>query len=258
MSKSRIDELYNAINENEAFENLENADTPLRRQRGLKRMVSQGLAPLTGAPRFKAQFDLTIKSNVVSTPGIAALKFPVFLFGQSDFEGAFKGGYSFLPNISGFTLTNIRILDATGIIPNGDIGDLVFTYISGTTTINILIHCQQVAYGTLLAATSSDTFITNLIRYALPSTVNVLQYNESVTIFKQSLFGKTERDSFNPNSYKNPNQQQPNIIDIPVGITINKRTELGLYIETPAVGAGLTAQTDHFSWSIFVEADRKL
>lgn len=258
-----IDSIYDQMS-------LESADQPIRRKiNPAGRMVTNRRALLVGNPKSVAQFDINV-SITSRNSGVATFTptvlLPTLLFGQADYEGNYRKGLGLNPlpaNIQyAGALTYPNIPAAWGItnVVGAQIGDLVlyFTQLSTTSHFAVIINCPQVAYSTLLAATNSDTFVTNLIRYSLPSPTVLGQYSNPVNIFKQSLFGKTENDSLNPLSYKNPNQQQTNIIDIPVAIAINKRTEIGIYVQTTPTDDSLGVNVALFSWSVFVESDRKI
>lgn len=254
------DNLYDRIKKQSA---LENADQPVKKSAGLRVLQAK---KIPGVPESKAQFDLNIRSWTFNGgAGDWSGKVPVFLFGVSDRDGNYRKGLGLLPLPSNITFSGATVYpDLPGGFGAGltvaQVGDLVLSFLhSNGSRCCIIINCSQVAYCTLLAATNSDRFMINLIRYSLPSTIILTQFNEAIKVSVQSLFGKSSDDSINPLSYKNPNQNQSNLIDILAGVSINKRTELLTYV-SPIVGApiGGSIQGDIFYWSIFVEAVDKL
>jgi hypothetical protein len=145
-------------------------------------------------------------------------------------------------------------LDATAIAQL-QLGDMCIPYTATVSAVNyvalVIIRCVNVAYGTLLAATNSDSFVVNRIRYIQNDTsaAGLLQYNNAIYWFKQSLFGKFDQDSITPNSQKPPDQYQAGVIDVGMLKTITKEIAFGSYINYDAVS---------IQWSIFVKAVNKL
>jgi hypothetical protein len=64
-----------------------------------------------------------------------------------------------------------------------------------------------------------------------------------------SLFGKFQSDSISPNAFKQPDQFQNGIIDVPVQKGIDKSVVMAMYVNTAATS---------LQWSIFVRAYNKL
>lgn len=254
------------------FNNADVAPVISQRPSGAK------MAPVRGNPLFSAQFDVSFALRyftVVTATGIytqiaaaglsAALKtqLPVFIFGNSDFASGFS-------NIKQAFPLNTWVYGRPGIFGKDDFsefafdafvtanlitGDLVMPFTSdlpgaGTTTVALaIVRCSQVAYGTLLDALNSDRFVMNMIRYNLPDTTQVAQYNNNIGIFNLSLFGKFNRDFVSPNSYKKPEQFQNGFIDVPLKLGIAKQDSLGMYVNYTTID---------ITWSIFVWTVRKL
>lgn len=230
-----------------------------------------------GNPLFSAQFDLsfitkyyTLNAGVYTEIAAAALNtglqnsLPFFIFGNSDFQAGFdklKAQYPINANwsygrpfIYGKDNPTELALDATvqGALQRGD---LVIPFTSalpgaGTTTLALnIIRCNTVAYGTLLAALSSDRFILNGIRYVLDDTAQVAQFAQQMGLHDLSLFGKFKTDFVSPNSFKKPEQFQNGIVDIPLKDGIDKHKSLAFYNIYTNVSS---------SWSIYVWTVRKL
>ncbi|MFA7302014.1 MAG: hypothetical protein WC069_06910, partial [Candidatus Shapirobacteria bacterium] len=141
------------------------------------------------------------------------------------------------------------------ITANLQLGDLVIPFTSalpgaGTTTLGLaIVRCSQVAYGTLLDALNSDRFVMNMIRYNIPDTTKVTQYNNNIGLFTLSLFGKADADYVSPNSYKKPEQFQNGFIDLPLKYGVAKQKSIGMYVNYDC---------DVITWSIFVWTVRKV
>ncbi len=205
-------------------------------------------------PNFIAQFDLQLLTNYFTVTGgvytpilPAALNaglqndLPFFLFGQSDYESGYaklvqqfqiNANWTFgAPFIFGKDNPAIALdANATGVLQKGD---LVLPYTSdlpggGTTTVALLVvRCSNIAMGSLLQATSSDTFIINGVRYVLDDpTTNAQQYSKAINVFELSIFGKFDSDSFTPNAYKVPEQFQNGIVDLPITKGIDKHKSI--------------------------------
>lgn len=233
-----------------------------------------------GNPTFAAQFDVqflvryfTTAAGVYTSRNAAyilanaptlATQLPAFLFGNSDFSGGFTRLKAIF-QLSGWTYGDPFVygkdypasffgaLDATA---KADLrsGDLVLTFYQDGATdyvAFVIIRCTQVAYATLLDALASDMFKINMIRYIMSdvTAVGLAQYNNNVTIMKQSLFGKFDSDFVSPNSFKLPEQMQTGIIDIPLRKGIDKQVAIASFINYDIT----TVQ-----WSLFVESVQKL
>ena len=115
-------------------------------------------------------------------------------------------------------------------------GDLVIPFTSalpgaGTTTLGLrVVRCKETGFGSVLEALVEDTFTLNKIRYNIPDSAQIDQFAEDIGVFDLSLFGKFGSDSLNPNTFKDPDQQQTNIIDIPFGKKFTKNTALSSYL----------------------------
>lgn len=272
--------LLNSLRNNvDAFErNNADGDAP---------MTSVGMQVMSGKgnPSFDAQFDLQIlikyftvsagaftlrtAAYMLTNAATLATTLAFFVFGQSDFAGGYKKIQSQFPltlwsygspfvygkdNPWAYVNSVCTDLDATAIAQL-QAGDLVLPITATVSSVNyvalVIIRCTNVAYGTLLASTNSDSFVLNRIRYIQNDTsaAGLLQYNNAVYWFKQSLFGKFDQDSITPNSQKPPDQYQAGIIDIGMLKSITKEIAFGSYINYDAVS---------IQWSIFVKTVNKL
>lgn len=246
--------------------------------------ASTMLASVKGNPSFAAQFDIQFllkyfeltdatgvfvsktAAEILAAKAALATKLPAFLFGNSDFSGGFAKLQTVFPLTGGWVYgtpgvygkdefrINGSFIDAnvTAQLVKGDLVIPVYNDDGALTYVGLcIVRCTQVAYGTLLDALNSDRFIMNMIRYVMADTtaVGLAQYNNNISIFKQSLFGRFDSDFISPTSFKLPEQMQNGIIDIPLTKGIDKQIALATFINYDAV----TVQ-----WSLFVEAVDKL
>jgi hypothetical protein len=238
------------------------------------------LGSTAGNPNFAAQFDIQVVKKyfteaagvyTAATGGTIAanlrVSLPYVVFGLSDFDGGYARILSEIPvNTNDWVQgdpfiygkgSTIEIPIDSTVKAQLRRGDMVIPFTSalpgaGTTTLAlIIVRSSQVAFGTLLKSLASDYFAINLLRFFVPdsTSVNLAQYQNDILLFTQSLFGKVTSDSISPNSSKVPEQQQANIIDIPLDQVVNKANSLAGYINY---------DVDSFSWSIFVSYFKKL
>jgi len=259
---------------------FENADGDLPMQSSGASAVIQASA---GQASFDAQFDIQILvryfsvavgvftarsaaymlANAADVCTTAALGF--FLFGNIDFSGGYKKARASAPLTNwaynnpftfgnGYPSTQYGVLDATAqaVLQVGDV--VIPHYVSngGVTYVAlVIVRCTNVAYATLLAASNSDSFVLNKVRYIQNDTsaAGLAQYANAINWIKLSLFGKADTDSITPNSQKQPNQFQAGIVDVDILKAITKEIAFWSYINYDA--------TD-LQWSIYVKTINKL
>jgi len=255
---------------------VQNADAPpLRNSRTGK------LVPQKGNPSFTAQFTLSFlllffsvnagaytnrsaAYMLANAPTLANNTIPAFIFGNSDFSSGFTKMQALYPLTLwtyGAPLTigkdylqvNDVALDATAksYLQNGDIVTPVYATSGGVNYVALSVtRCVEVAYSTFLGSISSDMFSLNGIRYNISDDNLINQYKNAIGIYRQSLFGKLESDSLNPNTYKMPENYQKGVIDIPLQEKIDKNSFLAFRMNYTA------AET--LSWNIFVRSLERL
>ena len=143
-----------------------------------------------------------------------------------------------------------------GVLSRGDMLQTYYRIESGASDTGVTIYlaeirleCKQVAYGTLLDATSSDRFTINNIRYKVSDTTKTAQFEKNLRIIRQTLFGKLSTDDISPASYQRPEQYQANIVDVPIIKGIDKESSFGTY---------LNFDVGEILLSIFVQTQKKL
>lgn len=244
--------------------------------------IATSLTPQVGNPGFVAQFDLQVTPKFFTVSGggaytnitpaallaaqpTLATKFPAFLFGNMDKAGGFAllrqqfpvavwaYGTPFIYGADSGAGTSFGVLDAT-VVAFLTIGDLVIPFTAVLGGVNyacfMIINCVQSAYGSMVDALSSDLFRMNMVRYNVPSNgaTDLAQYIQNIIILKQSIFGKFDQDKISPNSFKVPEQQQDNIIDVPIKQDFNKQVALATYVN----------YNTSFTWNVFVNSVNRL
>jgi hypothetical protein len=216
-------------------------------------------------PPFKAQFQVSViplyfteLADVYTSIAAGALNaqlrvaLPFFLFGNIDFDSGYpllkgqfplSGGWAYNPPVVyGKTVTPAAAFgpwDATVTAQLRD-GDLVFPYtatVGGTNYMALkIVRTADVPFATLLGATSSNLFGINMIRYVVATNgaADLAQYANPIVCGDETMFGKFEKDTVNPEAFKNPEQQQDNIIDIDFLFRVSKQKSLSSYFNYDA------------------------
>lgn len=234
-------------------------------------------------PEFDAQFNInlslfyfTVAANVYTQITAAALlaaqptlatKLPIFFLGQADYQAGFLKAQSqfplavwaydppFIYGNNGYNSASTRLgaIDATArALLN--FGDLVQPFFANLAAVNYIafsvVSCTDVGYGTLLAATNSDRFMINMLRYIQNDTsvTGLNQFAQKVIWFRQSLFGQFNSDSGGPNAFKMPENLQTGIIDIPIIKPVTKESMIATY---------LLYTSTALQWSLFVQTVKK-
>jgi hypothetical protein len=206
---------------------------------------------------------------------------PVYLFGAVDYMSNYARARQVVPGGGGWTYADAKFINvgsgevdynplphaaagvdyASGTIFNnlGVNGDLLMIvpmagFVAGaaatTHAAEILIHCNNVGYTSLLASLLSDTVVFNMIRYVVPAAA-VAQFGQQITLLKQSIFGNTGNDSLDPNTFITPGTFQPQIADMPLTLTVDKNFGFATQMMYTAV-VPIT-----FTWTITVKGIKK-
>lgn len=227
-----------------------------------------------GNPPFEAQFDVQIivkyftasaatgaTYTAVAASAIAAAlktKLAAFMFAQSDLSAGFKKSIQQFPLTGGWAYGNPFVYGrdvATCAFGNFDstvtaqleIGDVVIPAVATTSgpvyTVGLVIlRCPQVGYAKLVDSLSSDRFWINNVRYVLTDTsaAGLLQYDNSLKVQKQSLFGLFNENEVSPTAYKQPQQFQAGIVDVPIDQGVDKNVAMNTYINYDSVAQKLS------------------
>lgn len=253
-----IDALSQMDNYDNYFPEVVDRDTPLTRH-------GVSLTPQKRNPLFIAQFDIIVKV-ICTTTAIGYLlkeyvnpvlynitteaKASYFVFGFNDYTSGYFVGHNQKPSTSplklktsgiyGFNLSYADFGFSTisqafrSEIKNGD---YVFCYegfkwnTSGSPPPHtdglcmVIVRCTQVPYGTILNSLSSDRFVINNIRHNI-NTNYLFQFEQPFDILDLSIFGKLKSDSINMFAFKDPDQYQIGIIDVPLNRGFDKQISI--------------------------------
>jgi hypothetical protein len=224
--------------------------------------VRQGLGSVAyavGNPATKTEISLQVSLFYTAAgvqvfpaalPAALQTSIPVYLFGLTDFYGGYFKSRLITPQIPTWVYTGSVIVGYNTMIgfgvPGANIfpGDLLTQYVEpGGITASIIVHCNNIAYGTFLNSFVSDLITIDSIRYIVPI-ANVNQFINPVIISQQTLFGKVNSDSIDPRMYITSRDFQQQISDLPMNLPIDKSIMIGLQMDVfcPA-----------FSWVLFVK-----
>jgi len=231
--------------------------------------VGATLKNILGNPVFTAQFNfnflvyyqnITVPALVLpaALPAGGQTNNPIIVLGNSDFAGGYAKGITYVPDAV-WTLTLVGIYgrdllpaDVGLVAPFCLRGDMVIT--SRVTIAAVvyervtIIRCPQVAYGTLLDALNSDTFMINMIRYVV-NPLQIAQFQNQLIPYTQSLFGKAQDDKIDPGTYITNMTFNQNISDIPLELAIDKSKGICFYAGFDVV---------NFGWTITVAYSKKI
>jgi len=220
--------------------------------------VKEGLgsiAYIVGNPLSKTEITLNISLYFGAWAGAYAqvapcalpanLQFPVpiSIFGLTDFYGGNHVIRRLLPSPawdiqagSQFGIYNYNYYFRTAttnipafLVPLLDSGDMVICYGQRGWTgfapniyaAFVVIHCDNVSYGTLLNSFVSDLITIDTMRMLVPI-ANINQYINPLVFATQTLFGKVYSDSVDPRMYQTSKDFQNQIADIPLNLPIDK------------------------------------
>ena len=250
--------------EKRLLDNLQSDETqnvPLKNVRNAMGHIGQTV----GNPLTKTEIVLTITTAFFDNMGNLVLPaalplnlqtyLPIYLFGLTDFNGAYLRMNTILPPSAGWLQAAlVGIVNPMGIwgrdvfapLPglNPVAGDMIMLFIDALAP-NFLawtcVHCNNVAYGTFLNSFVSDLITISHIRYFSP---NINQFINPVVFGYQTLFGKTSWDTLDPRMYILGKDPQQNICDLPVNLTIDKNLMIGFQ---------LIVFCQNVNWVLFVE-----
>jgi hypothetical protein len=161
---------------------------------------------------------------------------PLYLFGLTDYYAGYAAARKLVPftppwyqnsqlvgepavGIFGNTRSN-----ALSANTNAQQGDMIISWgggAFGALCCDVVIHCNNVAYGTFLNSFASDLITLEMIRYIVPI-ADIAQFTNPFVFGYQTLFGKLSSDSIDPRMYVTPKDFQQQISDIPLHLPIDK------------------------------------
>jgi hypothetical protein len=118
------------------------------------------------------------------------------------------------------------------IIVQLKIGDivLVYSFNNGEFKAYVIISSPNVSYSTFVKALGNKTIDIVSMDYTIPKAIQE-QFDNSLSYFKESIFGKEDGDSISPNAYFDVNNFQDGKIKIPLTQTISKYSLLSTYLK---------------------------
>jgi hypothetical protein len=208
-----------------------------------------------GNPMSKTEIQIQVTSTFsnigfgivlpAALPIALQTSLPVWLFGLTDFYGGFVKCQNIIPikpiwnlgSAAGGPFIGIVGRDKnvaaffSPIVNNGDLF-LIYTALIGAfqAECEIIIHCDNVAYGTFLNSFVSDLITIERIRYILPI-ANINQFINPIIFGNQTLFGNVTTDSIDPRLYILPSDFQQQIADIPINLPISKSVMIGFQLD---------------------------
>lgn len=195
-------------------------------------------------------YDLATGLDIApaAVPAAFQTQIPVYLFGLTDFFGGYNRMQTLVPAIpqwvnppfpwlGAFPYGIYEVTGADGgslnIRATAQPGDMLQFYGDITPLSNlgaaIVIHCENVAYGTLLNSFVSENIVLDRIRYITPA-ANPTQLDNPITLATQSIFGKTFSDKIDPRMFTFNSSPQANLVDIPLNSPITKDVMMGFYM----------------------------
>ncbi len=243
------------LNELQQLDSLDNYFNDVDEMPLTSKNVGVTLRRGDGQPAYKAQIDIIIKPIFIlvasgttsiiepsELPSGLKVALPAFMFGQADYSGGFPNAIAKLPALGLWSLQNVFIYGVYGssvvqttLNPLLKRGDLVieYQYNAGGGNIYlgyIIVSSDNVAYGTLLAATNSDRFVIDTVRYSVNNDLYTPQLKNQLVFIFQTLFGKASDDKISPTSFINPRNTIKYIADIPFTKGIDKNISIGTYV----------------------------
>jgi len=215
---------------------LDTANEPLKNVRE----ALGNIAFVKGNPLTKTEITINVNKYIVGVvPANYQLPVPIYLFGLTDYLGGYKKARVYQPlkppllvgaglpaGYYGIIGLNISLATVQTSFPTVacDLGDLIYIFYDSPAPafyIVIIIHCENVAYGTFLNSFVSDLITINTLRYVVPI-ANVNQFINPLTFGYQTLFGKTFTDDIDPRNFITNKDFQQQIADIPINLPIDK------------------------------------
>src|SRR5690606_11452658 len=146
-------------------------------------------------------------SNIAQNIEVAILGFTEILSGYDRFIAPPTGGTTVL----------------TGGVYNGLPDRYRFTSTVGVDVDTIDVTSAQHPYPSLIQSSGLDWYKINNIRYSVSnSALADTQFNNKFDFQKRTIFGVTKGNPLSVISFKNPMNNQNNIIDIPINMVLDK------------------------------------
>lgn len=167
-----------------------------------------------GNSKLAGQFSVVITRSGADV----AASLPFALFGSS----AIKAGYqSILVNDTGATLVITE-----GLNNSDGYGKVTFAYTSGGNTDKVIVSSPTLQYTELISLLAQERLDFTMAKMIISGNADTSQFNETITMDYNNIFGARSQNTFEPNTYKQAAQLQANQIDIPLDGSIDRNTSL--------------------------------
>lgn len=214
--------------------------------------------------------NLGVPVAPAALPVEAQNQLPCYLFGLNDFKGGFNNCRRIVP-VSfpwfqplggviqwGIYQYSYRFISVNAITNHLERGDMVFSYrydfFPGQIRFCFLvIHCDNVAYGTFLHALWSEYIVIDQIKYTFPI-ANINQLDNTFTFGHQTLLGVTTLDTVDPKMFTLASQMQPNIVEMPVELELDKGMFLAFNINVFCPFVNLTLFVSQYEAMTYKQA----
>jgi len=186
--------------------------------RKAKAKKASGLSrkPLIGKTGQPINASFTLKITRTGTNCDGALPVPIF------------GHMHAINNYSeliGAMLPANTILDSVTIQGQANV-TLKYKNTVANTYDYVNIECQEIGYTTFLAASATDIFSVNKLRYTIDDLTELTQFGNKLAVVSKSLFGALQENQINASSQKDPKQYQNGIIDLNYAMAFDKETAI--------------------------------
>ena len=160
------------------------------------------------------QFN-NVTISYLALPNNLKNAYNIYLLGTADFKGNFA--------VANNQINQFNWIFQQTTIDNS--GNLIvqFSDITGNYDLYITYNCTKIPYIDLLEYFVSEHYYLKNLKYISTDTS---QYQNPLIFLKQSIFGDTKQVSVNPLLYKNPENFQTLIIDLPTELNINQKYEI--------------------------------
>lgn len=149
---------------------------------------------------------------------------PVVLFHGNDF----LSGYA--QSLKGLIPQNVNYIGSTNEINSGNV-KFRFQDINTLGYDNLILSCNELPMTTLIQNSITKSFKIKSLGYQINDT-SLIPYQNLLNIqfFKSDIFGKTIRDSFTPNQYRNDTDKLTDFIEIPLNYEINSNFGINTFL----------------------------
>ena len=209
-------------------------------------VATQGLRnvtrdPVPGNPNMRdAAAQITI--NVRRVTANIAQALPYVIFGA----GMASNGYRRLIGgllTGGTVLTSVEVGES-----DGEPEALVLTYTNGVDVDRVEVTCNAAPYPEVLESTITDQLYLDRVRLRISNPTLQAQFDSDIFVPVRNMWGTQNSRTFSPGAFISPEQFREGIVDVNLGINIDKETAIqSLIIAQPnfTYSHVLTARSFH-------------